>query len=283
MSDSAAEEPGSAASKPAGKAEALWDTVRPLLLIFVAAILLRSLVAAPFSIPSESMLPRLLVGDYLFVAKWPYGWSRHSFPYSLAPIPGRIWGADPARGDVVVFKNPADNRTDYIKRLIGLPGDLIQMRHGQIILNGVAIPKVRIADFVEPVTPNSPCKPLPGTAIRLEQGADGRRYCRYPRFRETLPNGKSYEVLDIADMAGADNTRIYLVPEGHYFLMGDNRDRSADSRFPARPGGAIGMVPAEDLVGRAIVTFWSTDGSASWLLPWTWFTAARWHRIGHGF
>ena len=279
MSDTAAEEPQPATKKR----ESTWETMRSLLIIFVVAVLLRSLVAAPFSIPSESMLPRLLVGDYLFVAKWPYGWSRHSFPYSLAPISGRIWGADPARGDVVVFKNPADNKTDYIKRLIGLPGDLIQMRHGQLFLNGVAVPKVRVADFVEPVTPNSPCNPLPGTAVRLETAANGQKVCRYPRFRETLPNGKSYDVLDIADMEGADDTQVYIVPEGHYFMMGDNRDRSADSRFPAQAGGAIGMVPAENLVGRAMITFWSTDGSASWLRPWTWLTAARWHRIGHGF
>ncbi|HWW65977.1 MAG TPA: signal peptidase I [Sphingomonadaceae bacterium] len=279
MSDTDAERPAPTAKKPEGARE----TVKSLLIIFVIAILLRSLIAAPFSIPSESMLPRLLVGDYLFVAKWPYGWSRHSFPYSLAPISGRIWGADPKRGDVVVFKNPADNSTDYIKRLIGLPGDFVQMRHGQLFLNGVAVPKVRVADFVEPVTPNSPCHPLPGTKIRLEKRPDGSAVCRYPQFRETLPNGKSYTVLDIADVPGADDTQVFIVPEGHYFMMGDNRDRSADSRFPAEVGGAIGMVPADDLVGRAIVTFWSTDGSASWLLPWTWFTAARWHRIGKGF
>jgi len=275
--------PADTAPPPARKRESLGETIRSLFILLVVAVLLRSLVAAPFSIPSESMLPRLLVGDYLFVAKWPYGWSRASFPWSLAPISGRIWGADPKRGDVVVFKNPADNSTDYIKRVIGLPGDLVQVQHGQVVLNGTPVPKVRIADFVEPVTPNSPCNPAPGTAIRLETTPAGRQVCRYPRFRETLPDGKSYEVLDVAYMPAADDTQVYVVPAGHFFLMGDNRDRSADSRFPAQVGGGIGMVPAENLVGRAMVTFWSTDGSASWLLPWTWFTAARWHRIGQGF
>lgn len=285
MADAPAPPPASEAAPPKAerKPESLVETLRSLFLLLVAAVLLRSLVAAPFSIPSESMLPRLLVGDYLFVAKWPYGWSSHSFPYSLAPISGRIWGADPARGDVVVFKNPADNNTDYIKRVIGLPGDFVQVRHGQVMLNGTPVPKVRIADFVEPVSPNSPCTLIPGTAIRREAAPGGGEVCRTPRFRETLPNGKSYDVLDIGTVPGADDTQVYVVPQGHYFLMGDNRDRSADSRFPAEVGGGIGMVPAEDLVGKAMVVFWSTDGSASWLLPWTWFTAARWSRIGHGF
>jgi signal peptidase I len=258
------------------------ENLRFFVLLMVAAVLLRSLVAAPFSIPSESMLPRLLVGDYLFVAKWPYGWSRHSFPFSLAPISGRIGGRVPQRGDVMVFKTPADNRTDYIKRLIGLPGDQIRMAHGRLILNGDPVPKLRVADFLDPVSPNSPCRPDPGSRIRREKRPDGTAVCRYPRFRETLPGGRSYDVLDIGDTPG-DDTGVFVVPAGHYFLMGDNRDRSADSRFPAEPGGGIGFVPAENLVGRAMVNFFSTDGSAGWLAPWTWPGATRWHRIGEGF
>jgi len=271
------DQPAPVPSRPAKpKKEESWqDTLRFFALLLVAAILLRSIIAAPFSIPSESMLPRLLVGDYLFVAKFPYGWSRHSFPFSAAPISGRIWGAIPARGDVVVFKNPADNRTDYIKRVIGLPGDFIQMKNGQLFINDVAVPKVRVADMVFVPTPNSPCDanhPVAG---------DGK--CHYPRFRETLPNGKSYEVLDLDFTGPADTTQIFVVPEAHLFLMGDNRDRSADSRFPAEVNNGIGLVPFDDLVGKAEIMFWSTDGSANWFLPWTWFTAARWNRIGGGF
>ena len=197
------------------EAEKPLGTLRFLVLLIVAAVLLRSLVAAPFSIPSESMLPRLLVGDYLFVAKWPYGWSRASFPLGLVPIAGRIWEHPPERGDVVVFKNPADNSTDYIKRVIGLPGDLIQMRHGQIVLNGVAVPKVRVADFMEPVTPNSPCRPQPESTISVVARPNGGASCRYMRFRETLPNGRSYEVLDLGILPMADDTGVYVVPEGH--------------------------------------------------------------------
>lgn len=275
--------PAAPPAKPAKKNESAGESLRFLVFLFVAAVLLRSLIAAPFSIPSESMLPRLLIGDYLFVAKWPYGWSRASFPFGLAPISGRIMERQAARGDVVVFKNPADNSTDYIKRVIGLPGDLVQMRHGQLFLNGAAVPKVRVADFVEPVTPNSPCHPQPGALVRQETAPDGILLCRSPRFRETLPNGVSYEVLDLGELPMADETPVYVVPEGHYFLMGDNRDRSADSRFAAAKNGAIGMVPAENLVGRAMLSFWSTDGSANWFLPWTWFSAARWSRIGHSF
>ncbi len=260
----------------------LLENLRFFVILLIVAVLVRSLVAAPFSIPSESMLPRLLVGDYLFVAKWPYGWSRHSFPFSLAPITGRIGGATPERGDVIVFKTPSDNSTDYIKRLIGLPGDQIHMRRGQLILNGEPVPKVRVADFVEPVTSNSPCKPEPGSRMKREQRPDGTAICRSPRFRETLPGGRSYDVLDVADTA-ADDTPVFVVPEGHYFFMGDNRDRSADSRFPVQTGGGIGFVPAENLVGRAMVTFFSTDGSASWFMPWTWPMATRWSRIGETF
>lgn len=272
------------ALRSAKKSKGGWtENLRFIVTLAILAVLLRSLVAAPFNIPSESMLPRLLVGDYLFVAKWPYGWSRHSFPLSLPPFSGRVNGSAPARGDVVVFKTPGDNRTDYIKRVIGLPGDLVQMRDGQLFLNGDPVPKVRVADFLDPVTPNSPCRPEPGSTVRLEVLLDGSVTCRYPRFRETLPGGRSYEVLDMGYVPPADDTPVFVVPEGHYFLMGDNRDRSADSRYPAQAGGAIGFVPAENLVGKALVVFFSTDGSASWLMPWTWLSATRWSRIGYGF
>lgn len=252
-------------------------------LVFLAKLglfmfVLRSFIIAPFSIPSESMLPRLLVGDYLLVAKWPYGYSRHSLPFSLPLIPGRVFESLPERGDVVVFKAPPGNKVDYIKRVIGLPGDRIQMRAGQLFLNGKAIPKNRTADMVVPVSPNTRC-----FAPEFEQMTpSGTATCRYPRYRETLPNGRSYNVLDLADSV-ADTTDVYTVPAGHVFMMGDNRDNSLDSRFPAEEGGGIGFVPVNNLVGRATLSIFSTDGSANWFLPWTWFTAARWSRIGEPF
>jgi len=256
-----------------------WETTRFLLLFVLAALLLRTLIVAPFSIPSESMLPLLRIGDDLLVAKWPYGWSRHSFPRSIVPFSGRLFEGVPARGDVVVFKNPADDRTDYIKRVIGLPGDRIGMRGGDLILNGVAVPHLRVADLLVPVTPGNPCRPQPGLRLAVERQPDGTIACRYPRFRETLPGGRSYDVLDLGDVPAADDVAPVLVPAGRYFLMGDNRDRSADSRFPIAEGG-IGAVPAENIVGRALLVYFSSDGSAEWLKPWTWWNAARGERIG---
>jgi len=258
------------------------ENLRFLITVGVLAVLLRSLLFAPFSIPSESMLPRLLVGDYLFVAKWPYGYSRYSFPFGLAPIDGRIFGRDPERGDIVVFKYPRDNRQDYIKRLIGLPGDLVQVRSGQLFLNGQPVPRVRMEDFRIPQSPNTKCRGQAGSPDFHTNGKDGVAYCRYPQYRETLPGGRSYLVLDQTDYPPADDTPVYIVPAGHYFMMGDNRDDSADSRFPISAQG-VGFVPEENLVGRATVMFFSTDGSAEWLKPWTWFTAVRWDRIGRVF
>ena len=254
------------------------DFIEFLAKLVLMVVLIRSFFVATFSIPSESMLPRLMVGDYLFVQKWSYGYSRHSLPLS-PPLPdGRVIGSLPARGDVVVFKAPPSDRIDYIKRVIGLPGETVQMRGGQMFLNGRAIPKLRIDDFVAPVSANSPCF----APEFSEAASDGNTRCRYPRYRETLPGGKSYDVLDIAS-GDADDTRVFTVPAGHLFLMGDNRDKSADSRFPAVDGGGIGFVPVENLVGRAWVTVFSTDGSAQWVMPWTWFSAARGARIGEGF
>lgn len=263
------------------------DTLSFLVKLAILVFVVRSFIFAPFSIPSGSMLPRLLVGDYLFITKWNYGYSKHSLPWSLPLIPGRIFAEDPTRGDVVVFKAPPSDDTDWIKRVIGLPGDTVQMRGGQLILNGQPIPKQRIADFVIPITPNFPvdgpgrngCNPA-----FVEQEANGTLVCRIPRYRETLPNGKSYEVLDEGYRTDADDTGLFTVPAGHVFLMGDNRDDSADSRFPQPPEGqGIRFVPMENLQGKAVVSFWSTDGSAEWVKPWTWFTAARWDRIGEGF
>jgi signal peptidase I len=249
-----------------------------LLKLAVFVFVLRSFIITPFNIPSQSMLPRLMIGDYLLVQKWAYGYSRYSLPFGIPLIPGRVLAKQPERGDVVVFKWPGDQSTDYIKRVIGLPGDLIQMKGGTLYLNGAAIPKKRIADFIEPLTDNSACREEKVSFHAMD--SSGQEVCRYPRFTETLPNGRTYQVLDL-ETTVPDDTDVISVPDGHLFLMGDNRDRSADSRVPVSLRG-VDLVPQENLVGKAWFTVFSTDGSAN-LLPWTWFTAARWQRIGEGF
>jgi signal peptidase I len=265
------------ADVPAKAKSETRDFLEFLLKLGIFVFLLRSFIFAPFSIPSESMVPRLLTGDYLVVTKWNYGYSKYSFPFSLPLIPGpkRLFQSVPARGDVVVFKEPPNNDTDFIKRVIGLPGDIVQMKDGQLFINGNPVTKKRLPDFLLPETPNTHCY---GPQFR-ETASDGTARCRYPQFRETLPNGKSYNVLDIGEVQ-ADDTQPYAVPDGQLFLMGDNRDNSSDSRLEA---GGFGFVPLENLVGKAQFTVFSTDGSAQWILPWTWFSAARWHRIGEGF
>lgn len=266
------------AGKPAGKRDE--DSFLVFLLKLVVIVtLFRSFVFSPFNIPSESMQPRLVNGDYLLAAKWPYGYSRQSLPFSLPVLPEeRLLAATPQRGDVVIFKQPPLKELDYIKRVIGLPGDTVQMIDGQLILNGVPVPKQRIADFEIAVTPNTQCY----SAQFLARRSDGTDVCRYPRFLETLPGGRQYAVLDLGTRE-KDSTEPVVVPEGHLFLMGDNRDNSEDSRFPAEPGRGIGLVPMDNLVGRAEIVMWSTDGSAEWIKPWTWFSAARWNRIGGTF
>jgi signal peptidase I len=221
------------------------------------ALVIRTFLLQPFNIPSASMEATLLVGDYLFVEKFSYGYSRYSFPFGLGPLGdslhGRVSaGLNPQRGDVVVFKFPQDNSTDFIKRLIGLPGDTVQMRDGVLYLNGKAIPKVRVQDYVETV--------------------DGE-VRHVPQYRETLPGGKSYLVLDRDAEGPEDNTEVFTVPAGHYFMMGDNRDNSDDSRQ------AVGFVPAENLEGKALIRFFSTDGSAHFWEVWKWPFSIRYSRI----
>jgi signal peptidase I len=255
-------------------------TVRFLLLLALIAWAFRSFVLAPFSIPSGSMLPTLYIGDYLAVAKWPYGYSRFSFPFQFPSFSGRILSNVPSRGDVAVFRPPGADM-EFVKRVIGVPGDTVEVRSGMLVLNGRALPREALRPFAMPISANSPCRVVP-PARPMVVGVQGEFHCLYPAYRETLPGGPSYTVLDQIESPRADDFPAVKVPEGHVFLMGDNRDDSLDSRFSTAEGG-IGLVPMENLVGRAVFTFWSTDGTASYFLPWTWFTALRGGRIGNGY
>ncbi|MBA3511410.1 signal peptidase I [Sphingomonas sp.] len=255
--------------------------LRFLLILALAAWAIRSFLVAPFSIPTGSMIPTLYVGDYLFVAKWPYGYSRYSFPFTFPSFDGRVLAKLPERGDVAVFRPPGAEM-DFVKRVIAIPGDTIEARGGMLILNGRALSRQSLRPFAMPISPNSPCKVVPPARPFVITRGDGRSYCLYPAYRETLPGGPSYTVLDQVENPRADDFASLKVPPGHIFLMGDNRDDSLDSRFTPAEGG-IGLVPIENLVGRGLVTFWSTDGSASYLKPWTWFTALRGSRIGNGY
>jgi signal peptidase I len=267
-----------AIAAPAKKPESWWETIRFFLILFLAALIIRTFIVAPFSIPSGSMLPRLLIGDYLFVAKWPYGFSRYSMPFGIGGFSGRFFGSLPDRGDVVVFRHPVQGADYIVKRVIGLPGDTIQMRGGVLHLNGQPLQRTRIADFLMPLSDNSPCRWVGQETQQRQVQQNGETFCAYPQYRETLPGGRSYMVLDQGYTFG-DDTPAIVVPEGHLFMMGDNRDDSQDSRFPHSERG-VGFLPMENVVGRVMITFFSTDGSSSWIKPWTWFSAARWNRIG---
>ena len=231
------------------------DTIRVVIHALILALLVRVFLFQPFNIPSGSMIPTLLVGDYLFVSKYSYGYSRYSFPFGPNLFSGRIWAKEPERGDVVVFKLPRDNETDYIKRVIGLPGDEIQMIHGVLHINGEAVKKERVDDFV------------------MHDPSGRERHMA--RYMETLPNGVTYPVLDLVNEGIGDNTDVYKVPENHFFMMGDNRDNSTDSRFLSE----VGYVPFENLVGRAQIIFFSIDEDASFWQLWKWPTDVRWSRI----
>lgn len=252
--------------------------LRLIVTVAILAWLVRSFVFTPFSIPSGSMLPTLYIGDYLVVAKWPYGYSRYSFPFHFPGVHGRFLSHLPERGDVAVFVPPGSESEDYVKRVIGLPGDTVAVRDGQLILNGKPIRRDDPRPIAIPISANSPCRVVP-PARPLVRRSGSDRACVYSSYRETLPNGASYRVFDQVSGGMADNFPTTRVPAGHVFLMGDNRDDSLDSRFSIAEGG-IDFVPMENLVGRASTVFWSTDGSSSYFEPWTWFTALRGNRVG---
>lgn len=259
--------------------ESVWSLTRFFLTLAIIAWAFRSFIGQPFYIPSGSMLPTLYIGDYLVVAKWPYGYSRYSFPLGLPSFAGRILGDLPKRGDVVVFRHPSEN-SDLIKRIIGLPGDTVEVREGVLILNRRPVPRQPLAPYKLPISPNTPCKVVPPASPAIV-ASGGQAFCVFPAYRETLPGGPAYIVLD-QTATQADDFGPVKVPSDHLFLMGDNRDDSLDSRYSAAEGG-IAMVPTENLIGRAVFTFWSTDGRASWLKPWTWFSSLRGSRIGNGY
>jgi signal peptidase I len=260
--------------------EGVGSLLRFVLVVAAIAWAFRSLVGAPFNIPSGSMLPTLYIGDYVAVAKWPYGYSRYSFPLGRPAFEDRILGRLPSRGDVVVFRHPTED-SDLIKRVIALPGDTVEVRRGRLVLNGGEVPRRPLPPVRVPVTANSPCRAVP-PAMPTVIVTSGTAACVYRAYLETLPGGPGYTVLDQIDGGPADDFGPVRVPPDHVFVMGDNRDDSFDSRFPTVEGG-VGMLPLENLIGRASFTFWSTDGRASWFEPWTWFRALRARRIGNGY
>jgi signal peptidase I len=234
----------------------LWETIKVVIQALLIAVVVRTVLFQPFNIPSGSLVPTLLVGDYLFTSKYSYGYSRYSIPFGPPLFSGRLWGSEPKRGDIAVFKLPKDNSTDYIKRVIGLPGDKIQVVEGILQINGKAVLRERIADY--------------------ETSDAFGRTIAVPQYQETLPNGVSHRIIERdGDRGYWDNTYVYTVPAGHFFMMGDNRDNSTDSRDES----SVGFVPFENLVGRAEIIFFSIDENASAWKIWEWPWTVRWNRL----
>ncbi len=236
------------------KSSGLGENIRTIVYAVLIALALRTFAFEPFNIPSGSMMPTLLTGDYLFVSKYSYGYSRYSLAFGLPLFGGRIWGASPERGDVVVFRLPTDPKKDYIKRVVGLPGDKVQMIEGRLYLNGEMVERRRVSDFAVPIA------------------AD--RTVMVNQYVETLPGGAEHMILEASDSDHLDNTPEYEVPDGHFFMMGDNRDRSQDSRVMS----IVGFVPEENLVGRAEIIWFSLRDASFWQV-WHWPTRLRFGRL----
>jgi signal peptidase I len=263
------------------RGSAVWSEIRGLLWVLLAVLGFHSLVAKPFYIPSESMMPVLLTGVRLVVTKYPYGWSWVSPSFHvLPPLQGRLFGRMPERGDIVIV-TPPGTRTDYIKRVIGLPGDTLRMVDGQLYINGQPVKRQALAPDMVPIDVNSPCGSDRDPALYnfRVRGADGKMVCRVPVVRETLPNGHSYDTVELG-RSTEDNFGPITVPAGHVWLMGDNRDDSADSRVPDWEGGLGGPVPWENIGGRAEIITFSLDGSSVWWNPISWIEALRPGRAG---
>ena len=247
--------------EPESLGTGLLETVKVVLQALLIALVVRTLLFQPFNIPSGSLIPTLLIGDYIFVSKYSYGYSHFSFPFSPNFFSGRVLASEPKRGDVAVFKLPRDGETDYIKRVIGLPGDHIQMVQGRLVINGQVVPREEVEPF-------------------QTKDAFGRNM-KAPHYMETLPGGVRHEIIERdGDTGYLDNTQEYVVPPGDYFMMGDNRDNSTDSRVPPEQGG-VGYVPLENFIGRAEVIFFSVkEGEFAWAF-WQWPWTVRWERIFH--
>ena len=235
------------------KKNSFFGNLRSILIAIFIALLIRSFIFEPFNIPSGSMKPNLLVGDFIFVSKYSYGFSKHSLPFSIPLIPGKIFSNTPERGDVVVFKTPENNRTDYIKRVIGLPGDKIEIKNGIIFINGSEILRKKLNDFID---------------------TDNKTSNKRVRMYNEYFFNKEINILDITDNGIADNTQLFNVPENHFFVMGDNRDNSQDSRFIS----TVGFIPYENLVGKAQFIFFSLE-NARFLQIWKWPNSIRYERI----
>ena len=233
--------------------ESFRDTIKTVVLAIILALLIRSLLFEPFRIPSGSMYPTLKVGDFLFVSKYTYGYSKHSFPLSAIPFPGRFWYDEPKRGDVVVFKYPKDNKTDFIKRVVGLPGDKIKVEKGVLHINGEPVKLSKTEDYVL-------------FDDMLNTGV-------YPQYEEELPGGVVHKILDAVENGPLDDFKEVTVPEDHFFMMGDNRDKSDDSRQN------VGFVPKENLVGKARILFFSYGDNGEWYNPLSWNKKFRWNRF----